>query len=450
MKSVLILAYDFPPYVSVGGLRPYSWYKYLNEFGLYPVVITRQWGNKYGNHLDYVAPGDSDKTIVEESEFGIVIRTPYKPNLSNQLLIKYGVSRFKFIRKSISAFYEVAQWFFFVGPKSKLYFEAKNYLKYNKIDAILTTGEPYILFKYASLLSNKNNIPWIADYRDPWVQNKNRRKIGAFKIMDIFFERRVLRNVGAILTVSSFFKKQISSLITTKPIFILPNGYDPDAVSKIKNISQNNEKLSIAFVGTIYKWHPIESFLKVCSVFIKETNNPQFQVNFFGINNEDEIRMIIQTKYQNLINVVSIFSKIPNEQLLQKLAKENLFLLFNYYSYMGTKIYDYLALERQILLCYIDDIGSNELKRKYYNFEEFESENRHLQEDVINETNSGIVIKDELHLLKVLEDFYSEFKSKRFITCNSHGIEQYSRKKQTEKLAEIINKVVDENKLKLL
>lgn len=46
MKKVLILAYDFPPYVSVGGLRPYSWYKYFKEFGLYPIVVTRQWENK--------------------------------------------------------------------------------------------------------------------------------------------------------------------------------------------------------------------------------------------------------------------------------------------------------------------------------------------------------------------------------------------------------------------
>ncbi len=34
MKRLLILAYDFPPYVSVGGLRPYAWYKYLKEFGV--------------------------------------------------------------------------------------------------------------------------------------------------------------------------------------------------------------------------------------------------------------------------------------------------------------------------------------------------------------------------------------------------------------------------------
>lgn len=30
MKTVLILAYDFPPYVSVGGLRPHYWFENFN------------------------------------------------------------------------------------------------------------------------------------------------------------------------------------------------------------------------------------------------------------------------------------------------------------------------------------------------------------------------------------------------------------------------------------
>ena len=34
MKKLLILAYDFPPYISVGVLRPYLWYKYMKEYGV--------------------------------------------------------------------------------------------------------------------------------------------------------------------------------------------------------------------------------------------------------------------------------------------------------------------------------------------------------------------------------------------------------------------------------
>src|SRR5687768_6778857 len=90
VKKVLILAYAFPPYVSAGSLRPHSWYKYLHESGIYPIVVTRQWDNRYRNHLDYVAPGQVPHAVVEESDRGTVIRTPYAPNLSNRLLLKYG------------------------------------------------------------------------------------------------------------------------------------------------------------------------------------------------------------------------------------------------------------------------------------------------------------------------------------------------------------------------
>ena len=102
MKKILILAYDFPPYVSVGGLRPYSWYKFLNGFDIEPIVITRQWANEFGNHLDYVSKSKIQTTTYEKTELGTIIRTPYRPNFANRLLIKYGDYKFVFIRKAIT------------------------------------------------------------------------------------------------------------------------------------------------------------------------------------------------------------------------------------------------------------------------------------------------------------------------------------------------------------
>ena len=176
MKKVLILAYDFPPYVSVGGMRPYNWYRYLKEFDVEPVVITRQWENKHGNNLDYIDGGSSKETIIEKTEFGTIIRTPYIPNFANRLMLKYGENKYRILRKSISAFYEFAQFIFPVGPKVELYRGAKEYLKNNKVDVIIATGDPFILFSYASKLSKEFGIPWIADYRDPWSHNQEHRK----------------------------------------------------------------------------------------------------------------------------------------------------------------------------------------------------------------------------------------------------------------------------------
>lgn len=435
MKRLLILAYDFPPYVSVGGLRPFAWYKYLKEFGVEPVVVTRQWGNVYGNELDYIAPGSSRETIVEDSECGTIIRTPYKPNLANRLMLKYGKNRFAFVRKAVTAFYEFAQYLFFVGPKSCVYRGAKNYLKNNKVDAIIATGEPFVLFKYASALSRKHNIPWIADYRDPWTENRNRNKW--FGRLSKHYERLFTANAECAITVDDFFRMQIGTNVS-KPFHIIPNGYNPDAINAVSGISQATDCLRFAFVGTIYKWHPLESVLHCFSLFADSATKPKFELNFFGINNADELNSLLTGKFQNLIGKVHVVPRMDNSLLMQKLARHNIMLLFNYYSFTGTKIYDYLGLKRKILLCYSDDSEARQLKEKYYPTEDIAGLSTHLQEDLINATHSGVVVKDKDHLMSVLADLYNEFSATGSIACGTVDGEKYSRKGGAEMLADIV------------
>lgn len=438
MKRLLILAYDFPPYVSVGGLRPYAWYKYLKEYGVEPIVVTRQWGNKYGNELDYIAPGESKETIVEKTEYGTIIRTPYTPNLANRLMLKYGKSRFSLLRKAVTAWYEFMQFLFFVGPKSGLYRGAKEYLRHNKVDAIIATGEPFVLFKYASALSKKYNIPWVADYRDPWSQNKNRSRLSGKSSK--YFERKCTENVNRVITVDDFFKMQIESNVH-KTFHIIPNGYNPDAIDAVSDVKQTSDCLRFAFVGTIYKWHPLESVLSCFSQFANSDANPNFELNFYGINNAQGLESILSVKYPNIIGKVNIYPRMDNNQLIQKLAMHNVMLLFNYYSFTGTKIYDYLALRRKILLCYSSDEEAMKLKDKYYPVKDIGGLSSHLQEDLINETHSGIVVRDKVHLLSVLDELYKEFVSTGSINCTTTGEERFSRKEGARMLAEIISQL---------
>lgn len=433
MKKLLILAYDFPPYVSVGGLRPYAWYRYLKEYGVEPVVVTRQWGNKYGNELDYIAPGESNETIIETTEYGTIIRTPYKLNLANRIMLKYGRSKFAFIRKMVTAWFEFMQFIFFVGPKSGLYRGAKEYLKQNKVDAIIATGEPFVLFKYASALSKKYGIPWVADYRDPWSQNKGRSRIRSVR----FFERKFSQNMSAVTTVSDFFKKKISENISVPTYYIIPNGYNPETIKQVEDICPEKGVLRIALAGSIYDWHPYKSVISTFAEFVKKNDYaPKIELNFFGINRHKEIE---QFALENSIeNNVRVYPRMDNASLLQNLSRHNVMLLFNDYSIMGTKIYDYLGLKRLILFCYSNDAEALALKDKYYPVGEVEGVSTHLQEDLINETHSGIVVKDKNHLSKVLSDLYSEFTQTGSIACSSINPSKYSRREGAHQLAEII------------
>ena len=211
MIRVLILAYDFPPYVSVGGLRPHSWFKYFKEFDVEPIVITRQWGNAYGNDLDFIAPGWSKECVIEESPQGTIIRTPYVPNLSNRLLLRFGDKRFRWLRKVISAYFEMLQFFMVVGPKKEIYNAAKFYLDKHKVDVIIATGEPFVLFDYARKLGATYNVPWIADYRDPWTPNLKNENWFIKQFYSIL-ENRISSKARLITTVSSFFENQIQNI----------------------------------------------------------------------------------------------------------------------------------------------------------------------------------------------------------------------------------------------
>lgn len=443
MIKVLILAYDFPPYISVGALRPYSWYKYLMEFGIYPIVVTRLWQKSHNNSLDYFTPTESSR-VIEETKFGVIIKAPYNLNLRDKIVLKYGESRFILIRRLISGFYEVAQFIANIGPKSKLFYEAREYLKKHQVDLIIATGEPFVLFKYAYKLSKDFNIPWIADYRDPWSQDKARNGKRLSKKWDALLEKKFCSGADAVVTVSAFFKKKIESLIKRTDIHIVTNGYDPEAIKKASEIKQNNNELRIAFVGTIYKWHPLDRFLSACREFVIQHQNPKFRIEFYGVNTEFEIKNLVNSKYTELAPFVSIIPKLQNDELLQNLATANVYLLFNYYAYIGTKIYDYIALRRQIILCFSNDEEANKLKKRYYNMEDLETEPGRMQEELITETNSGIIVKDVTHLKNVLRNLYAEFLNKGYIECKAVNTEQYSRKTQTRNLSRIIESVVDQ------
>lgn len=441
MKKILILAYDFPPYVSVGGLRPVNWHKYLHEYGVYPIVVTRQWNNVCGNHLDYVAPSKSKNIIIEKSPLSTLIKTPYKPNLSNKLLLKYGEKRFNLLRKVISGFYEYMQYVFPIGPKVGIYHGAKKYMKTEKVDIILATGDPFVLFKYASRLSDRFNIPWIADYRDPWSQDTEIQKYFLYQKWCAYFEKKITPKATLVTTVSDFLKTKISTLTSVTKIEILQNGYDSEIIDKVKNISQQNKKLSLAYIGTIYDWYPIESFIATCHKFILSHKDVNFQLNFYGINKEHNLKKLLFENYVSLLPYINFLPKQENYQLLTQLATDNVFILFNNFSFLGTKIFDYLALNRQILFCYTEDKELWELKNKYYRIEEDLNSKKTLQEDMLKETGTGLIIKNSEHLLKKLNDLYEEFQSKGYIENHTIGVEKYSRKIQTKKLADIIKKI---------
>jgi glycosyltransferase involved in cell wall biosynthesis len=254
-------------------------------------------------------------------------------------------------------------------------------------------------------------------------------------------ETRFTSSASAITTVSEFVGDLVATLIKGKPIHIVPNGYDPDAVGRARGIEQSSEKLTIAFVGTIYDGYPLEGVLSACSEFLVRTHDARFELRFVGIDRENEVERMVRSRYAALIPFVSFFKRAPNAEIMETLASANAFLLFNNFAYVGTKIYDYLGLRRRILLCFSDDTQTRKLRHEWYDRDEAGRMNRRVQEDMVRATQSGVVIRDEGHLMDTLLGLYREFLENGRIACNSVGSEAYSRESHAGKMAEIVRGV---------
>ncbi|NNC95063.1 MAG: hypothetical protein HKN92_05830 [Chitinophagales bacterium] len=437
MKRALILAYDFPPYTSVGALRPHNWYLYLKEFGIEPVVVTRQWNTAKNNALAYVAPSESTYTVQEDDEHGKILKTPYFPNLANKLLLKNGQNKNRIVRKAISAVYEFLQFIAPAGPKYQIYKEAESYLLNNKVDVIIASGDPFILHTYASKLSRKFKTPWIADYRDLWSQDIGIQNKAGFKEWSGVFERKALKTASAVTTVSSYLQHKINS-IQHKDIRIISNGFDENVIKGIRDEKKDPSKLVIGFAGSVYEWNPVDRFFELIDGYLATRPELSLEINLYGINFDDKMKALLESRPQ-LKSVVKIHPRLSYPRLMLELSKSDLLLLFNHYTLIGTKIFDYLGLRKQILFCYTDDAYSNKLKNEYFKFEEIEGLSNQEQEDLITKTRSGYLVKNEEHLIEVLDECFATLNETGSIPCNSVDSDNYSRKKQTEKLAELIH-----------
>ena len=358
MKKILILAYDFPPYNSVGSQRPHSWFKNFPNYDVHPIVVSRNWeGISYGS-VDAFSKQTHQKVVSEINENSTLYYVPYKPNVRDRLLLKKGLFNL-ILRKLLTVMYRFMSFFSLkFDNRSAIYFQAKEILKKQpEIEYIIATGEPFILFKYAHLLSKEYRIPWHADYRDDWINNHTETVKGGIQLfllkIDRLFEKKYLSNVSSFTSVSDFLVNDIKKRTGLKNGFVLENGVDLNLLKEIKYKKSN--KFLITYTGIMYDFGYMEAFYEGFNMFLKEKNfDDRIQLRFVGIQNifNQAVEKALLLK-ETFPNHVEILERVPIAEAL-KLQLESTILL-NLIAgdpskgLVGAKCYSYAATKNPIL-----------------------------------------------------------------------------------------------------
>ncbi|MBI1289035.1 MAG: hypothetical protein GC178_15815 [Flavobacteriales bacterium] len=429
MKKALILAYDFPPYNSIGAQRPYAWFKYFKDFGIEPVVVTRHWDRKINGPDDCNLPSISTSVQEEVSESGTIIRAPFFPSLRDQLISRTDLPSI-LLRKTLSVWQLLTEHYLRSSDnKTTIYDAARAYLAKNEVDVIIACGEPFVLFRYASELCKEFNTPWIGDYRDGWSTNyrwDDAKLYGLIqKSIQQSVEKRVVASASLLTTAAPSFSKRLSKL-TGRKIDDLPviyNGYFKEKFDGITNVPLK-QKFSIAHAGTLYYFQRVETFLKGLNEFLSQNPEKEVEVTFYGLNFYPA--QIDRIKVAAGIATVKFVDKLPHEEMLKELASSHVQLLLatpeKHQIY--AKVFDYLATGRPILMV--------------------ENDKGPLEEILSKRKNASICSSPN----EVAEYLLTIFGNEDLLVSVANEDDTFTRRNQTKRFAELVLQTIEKNELK--
>ncbi len=435
MRRVLIITYYWPPSGGSGVQRWLKMSKYLPENGWQPVIYTAK-------DAEYPVEDPSlDQDVAPEAE---VIRRPivepynfYKKFLGMKKGEKVKAGFINEGEKKNGWKENLSVWLrgnlfipdarcWWVKPSVRF---LKRYLKEHPVDAMISTGPPHSMHLIAKALHKKFNIPWVADFRDPWTDIDFYKDLKLTRCADKKHHRleyQVLTEATKVVTVGWDCAKGLESH-GAKDVEVITNGYDD--LGKICVKTDENPSLrdhqslpfTMSHIGIIGENRNPETLWQA----ISELADKDLKIRLIGQVDNSVIESI---KRNNIEKLVEIVPYIPHNQVIEEQAKSDVLLLFvnntpNAKGILTGKIFEYMASGRPILCIGPEDGDSAR---------------------ILSETQTGITVdfNDKEKMKSVILDYISKFQENQLITERKEAVEKYSRRNLTKEFVKILNGII--------
>jgi glycosyltransferase involved in cell wall biosynthesis len=236
MRRVLMVLYYFPPSGGPGVQRGLKFVRYLPEFDWEPLVLTVR------ETADFPV---RDETLVREIPAGLrVVRTPCPEfyGLYRALTGQRGVASLDVTSQSaaemrpLRRLLRIARASLFI-PDGRAGWHAHAVRAGMRLrddpgfDAIVSSGPPFTSHLIGRTLARRTRLPWIADYRDPWIEATFYPQRPAFaRSIDRRLEAACVREATASVTVGDGMARGFLDrypALDPARFSVIANGYDP-------------------------------------------------------------------------------------------------------------------------------------------------------------------------------------------------------------------------------
>jgi glycosyltransferase involved in cell wall biosynthesis len=326
MRKLLLLTYHFPPSGASGAFRMLGLARHLPRFGWQPVVVapaTLPW-EPVDEGLERQIPEDLP-----------VVRVPYPQGW--------------FIKPAR----RLSQFGIWLPPALAA---CRRLIRRERPDAVLTSSPPPEINLLGLWLKRWLALPWVADFRDPWVtQGKRLSPWAPSTWVATRLERAVIQAADRIVANTPFATTGLRSAFPDcrNKITTVNNGFDPESFAGVERPS-SSPVWHILHAGEVYAGRDPRPFLDALGGVSREgvPGGKGLRVSFLGRAMEGDFDALSEIRQRGLEGIVELGGHVSYQESLRDMARSDLLLLLDTPGRRfgaPAKLYEYFGAGRAVL-----------------------------------------------------------------------------------------------------
>ncbi len=334
-----MIAYFFPPLGGAGVQRALKLARYLPEFGWSPVVLT------------------------SEPDPGAVLDPTLTGQIPQQALILRvkGLHAPRWLPWRLRSW--ITRWLLVVDEQLGWYLPAvsasRELVQQNRAQVLFSTSSPYTCHLIALALKRSTGLPWVADFRDPWLDNPGAAYPTRWHARWVAaLEKKVCLSADRILVTTPRARQALLERLVELPpekVVYLPNGYDPQDYDSLQPAEKMPLVFNIVHTGSFYsQGRTPNAFLSALHSLVSSGEIPRDQIRLHLAGSLGKpARQAVQQS--GISDLVVEHGYLSHHESLQRLLSADLLLLVNHPGQAGelvvpAKFYEYLGAGKPVLI----------------------------------------------------------------------------------------------------
>jgi glycosyltransferase involved in cell wall biosynthesis len=320
-----MITYHFPPSAASGSFRMLGFARHLPEFGWQTAVVAppcMPWEPQDPELMPGVMPCEA------------LYQVPYPRARWLKIvrrLTPYGIWLPKALRASTCA----------VGAEQPT--------------MVLTSGPPHAVHLLGLFLKRRFQLPWVADFRDPWVSPRKPATPEPWSVRyDAYLERTVFKRADVIVANAPCACEELQASFPQhrQKIVSITNGYDPETFSGQTAPRPVHGSVRIVHTGELYAGRDPRPFLDAVRQCAQEQEATRRPLEVYFLGQSHAFGLGPDSQRPNGGYTVSFEGQVAYAAAIDEMRRADILLLLDSPGRLAgvpAKLYEYLGAGRPIL-----------------------------------------------------------------------------------------------------